>query len=133
VHHLDCRVLLVEDNEAVAQATREVLESLGCRVLRVDSGRAALDHLRHAGVQIDLVLSDIEMPGEIDGIALASQLIQREPALPVVLMTGYAARLEQAVQRRLDVLPKPCSPAMLAETIAKVLARHKALASAAQA
>lgn len=128
---LNCRLLLVEDNEAVAVATRDVLESMGCKVLRVDSGQAALERLHKGTEAIELVLSDIEMPGEIDGIALATQLIQRDPPLPVLLMTGYAVRLEQAVQRRLDVLPKPCSPAMLADAIGKALARNRSLAGAA--
>lgn len=127
---LQCRLLLVEDNDAVAQATRQVLESMGCSVLRVDSGQAALDSIDN-DVAFDLVLSDIEMPGEIDGITLATALTNRNPPLPVVLMTGYAVRLEQAVQRKLDVLPKPCTPEMLGEAIARALARNKALAGVA--
>jgi two-component system NtrC family sensor kinase len=63
------------------------------------------------------------MLGEIDGIMLAAQLLQRDPPVPVVLMTGYAVRLEQAVRQQMDVLPKPCSPAMLAEAIGRALAR----------
>jgi CheY-like chemotaxis protein len=122
-HDLHCRLLLVEDNDAVEQATRELLESMGCTVYRAESGEAALRHLdTHAG-EIDVVLSDIEMPGEIDGIGLAAHLMQREPRVPVVLMTGYAVRLEQAVRQRMDVLPKPCSPTMLAEALSKALAR----------
>jgi signal transduction histidine kinase/ActR/RegA family two-component response regulator len=122
-HDLHCRLLLVEDNDAVEQATRELLQSMGCTVHRADSGEAALRHLdAHAG-EIDVVLSDIEMPGEIDGIGLAAHLLQREPPVPVVLMTGYAVRLEQAVRQRMDVLPKPCSPTMLAEALTKAMAR----------
>jgi CheY-like chemotaxis protein len=122
-HDLRCSLLLVEDNDAVELATRELLISMGCTEHRADSGAAALRHLDgHAG-QIDVVLSDIEMPGEIDGIALAAQLLQREPPVPVVLMTGYAVRLEQAVRQRMDVLPKPCSPTMLAEALGKAMAR----------
>jgi DNA-binding LytR/AlgR family response regulator len=68
------------------------------------------------------------MPGEIDGIALAGELALRPSSPPVVLMTGYAVRLEQAVRQRLDVLPKPCSPAVLAETLGKALARARAAA-----
>jgi CheY-like chemotaxis protein len=126
-HDLQCRLLLVEDNDAVEQATRELLESMGCTVHRADSGAAALRHLETHGAEIDVVLSDIEMPGEIDGIALAAQLLQRDPPVPVVLMTGYAVRLEQAVRQRMDVLPKPCSPSMLAEAISKALARSQPL------
>jgi signal transduction histidine kinase/CheY-like chemotaxis protein len=125
-HDLNCGLLLVEDNDAVGQATRELLQSMGCRVHRADSGAAALQHLDAHAAEIDVVLSDIEMPGEIDGIALAAQLLQREPPVPVVLMTGYAVRLEQAVRQRMDVLPKPCSPTMLAEAIGKAMARGRA-------
>jgi signal transduction histidine kinase/ActR/RegA family two-component response regulator len=125
-HDLHCRLLLVEDNDAVGQATRELLESMGCTVQRADSGEAALRHIDAHPGQIDVVLSDIEMPGEIDGIGLAAQLLQRDPPVPVVLMTGYAVRLEQAVRQRLDVLPKPCSPTMLADALGKALARAEA-------
>jgi signal transduction histidine kinase/ActR/RegA family two-component response regulator len=125
-HDLHCSVLLVEDNAAVEQATRELLESMGCTVHCAGSGEAALGYLdSHAG-PIDAVLSDIEMPGEIDGIGLAAQLLQRDPPVPVVLMTGYAVRLEQAVRQRMDVLPKPCSPTMLADALGKALARANA-------
>ena len=75
-----------------------------------------------------MVLSDIEMPGDIDGIALASELVKRETSVPVVLMTGYAVRLEQAVRQQLDVLPKPCSPTMLAEAIGRALTRRRGAA-----
>ena len=99
---------------------------MGCTVQRAESGEAALGYLdSHAGA-IEVVLSDIEMPGEIDGIALAAHLLQRDPPVPVVLMTGYAVRLEQAVRQRMDVLPKPCSPSMLADALGKALARANA-------
>jgi signal transduction histidine kinase/ActR/RegA family two-component response regulator len=125
---LGCKLLLVEDNDAVAQATRELLESMACTVHHVASGKAALQYLDAHEREVDVVLSDIEMPGEIDGIALAGELALRPSSPPVVLMTGYAVRLEQAVRQRLDVLPKPCSPAVLAETLGKALARARAAA-----
>jgi signal transduction histidine kinase/ActR/RegA family two-component response regulator len=125
---LDCRVLLVEDNDAVAEATGQVLEALGCTVQRVTNGSEAIRHVERDATTLDVVLSDIEMPGEIDGIALATRLLQRRPPVPVVLMTGYAARLEQAVRQRLEVLPKPCSPIMLADALAKAMARRAASA-----
>jgi signal transduction histidine kinase/ActR/RegA family two-component response regulator len=128
-HDLHCRLLLVEDNDAVAQVTAELLESMGCTVQCVSSGQAALQHVDAQELSVDVVLSDIEMPGEIDGIALASLMLQRDPPMPTVLMTGYAVRMEQAVRQRLDVLPKPCSPAMLVEAIGKALARSRAAAA----
>ncbi len=120
---LDLRILLVEDNDGVAQATAELLQSLGCSVRRVPEPNAALAALAAGCDAYDVVLSDIEMP-QADGIGLAIQLKQRCPALPVLLMTGYAARLEQAVQQQLDVLPKPCAPAVLADALARAAARR---------
>ena len=116
---LDCTLLLVEDNDALAQATSAVLESLGCRVRRVENARAALAAL--AEQRFDVVLSDIEMPGRIDGIELALQLARRAPPLPVVLMSGYAARIEQAKAHGLEVLSKPCSPATLRDALGAAL------------
>jgi two-component system NtrC family sensor kinase len=61
------------------------------------------------------------MPGDMDGIELASMLGRRYPSLPVVLITGYASRLDQAKALNLDVLPKPCSPATMRNAIGRAL------------
>jgi CheY-like chemotaxis protein len=115
------RLLLVEDNDAVANATREVLIAMGCKVEHVASGEAALAFLTARSGDVDAVISDVEMPGRIDGIALAEHVRSAWPSLPVILMTGYAQRIEQAAQRGLDVLPKPVPPRLLAEAIARAL------------
>jgi signal transduction histidine kinase/ActR/RegA family two-component response regulator len=124
-HHL----LLVEDNEAVAKASRDVLESMGCTVEHVTTGEAALARIAERDASFAIVLSDIEMPGALDGIALAEQIIERYPQLPVLLMTGYAERLQQAQQHHFDVLPKPVDPRMLADAIAKALTKARSLSA----
>jgi signal transduction histidine kinase/CheY-like chemotaxis protein len=117
-------LLLVEDNVEVARATRMLLESMGCLVLHANGAQQALQMIDSHPTPIDVVLSDVEMPGEIDGIALAQRLAQRQPPIPAVLMTGYASRLEQAELQRLDVLSKPCSAQALTQAIAKALTRR---------
>jgi len=117
---LDCEILLVEDNSSVAQATESLLTMFGCRVRRVASTQAALRTIDEQPT--DLVLSDVEMPGEQDGIALAAALAERRPPVPVVLLTGYASRLNEARQRGFTVLSKPCPPEALREAIGKALA-----------
>ena len=124
-HHL----LLVEDNEAVAKASRDVLESMGCTVEHVTTGEAALTRIAERNAGFAIVLSDIEMPGGLDGIALAEQIIDRYPQLPVLLMTGYAERLQQAHEHHFDVLPKPVDPRMLADAIVKALTKAKSLSA----
>jgi signal transduction histidine kinase/ActR/RegA family two-component response regulator len=122
-----CALLLVEDNEALAQATRAVLESLGCRVRCANDAGAALRAIDEAS--FDVVLSDIEMPGELDGIELALQLSRRERPLPVVLMSGYAARIEQARALGLEAHAKPCSADVLRDAIDHALAGPRHVAS----
>jgi CheY-like chemotaxis protein len=119
---LSCDVLLVEDNEAVARTSADVLQSLGCTVEHVATADAALARLADARARFDVVLSDIEMAAGLDGIGLAECIAERHPDLPVVLMTGYAARLQQAERLRFHVLPKPVAPAVLIDAIAKALA-----------
>ena len=110
-------VLLVEDNEDLASTTELMLRSAGLEVLRAPNADAALVLIESRGDALpDLVLSDIAMPGSINGIGLAFELRRRWPQLPVVLTTGYADQLSQAAEGGFRVLPKPTAPdALLAE------------------
>jgi signal transduction histidine kinase len=100
------RLLLVEDHNEIAAATQLALESLGCSVQRCASADEALAVLR-TGTLPDAVLSDIMMPGTMDGIGLARHLREHHPDLPLALMTGYAERLADAESLNIRVLPKP--------------------------
>jgi signal transduction histidine kinase/CheY-like chemotaxis protein len=113
---LSLRVLLVEDNADIASATREVLEAAGCSVRHVLDPAAALRALAD-GPACDVVLSDIVMPGGMDGLQLAAELRRRWPELPLVLMTGYAEKLGEAEAQGLLVLPKPFEPQLLLSTL----------------
>ncbi|RPH40390.1 MAG: response regulator [Burkholderiales bacterium] len=114
---LALRVLLVEDNADVAAATQELLETMGCTVRRVGDADAAHRALEGEALVVDLVLSDIAMPGSGDGIVLATWLRANRPGIGVVLMTGYAERLGRATEQGLVVLLKPCEPAALAQAL----------------
>ena len=115
------RILLVEDNEEVASATADLLREAGYAVEHVPTGDAAKARLQ---VQADYacVLSDIRMPGETDGLALAEWLGQHHPRLPIVLTTGYSQELRQAFKLGLEVLPKPSSPEALLEALGQAAA-----------
>ncbi|WP_144006922.1 ATP-binding protein, partial [Pelomonas sp. KK5] len=109
-------VLLVEDNEDLAISSELMLRSAGLEVMRAASGDAALALLTDLVRLPEVVLSDIAMPGAINGIGLAFELRRRWPTLPVVLTTGYAEQLGEAAEGGFRVLPKPTSPeALLAE------------------
>ena len=107
---LSGRVMLVEDNDDVASSTAAILQAAGLQVTHHWSADAALAALQGGATLPDIVLSDIEMPGRLSGMDLAFALREQWPRLPVVLITGYAKQLEDAVAGGLRVLPKPTPP-----------------------
>ena len=84
-------VLFVEDDVLVREAVVEALAAAGFAVRVAVDGEAALAELERDGA-VDIVFSDIVMPGSISGIDLAAIVRERWPALPVVLATGYTER-----------------------------------------
>jgi PAS domain S-box-containing protein len=98
-------VLIVDDSAEVAEVTSSLFENLGYQTLYRESAEAALQLLA-GGTKVDLVFSDIVMPGTIDGVGLASEIRTQYPHLPVFLTTGYsdAAR---AAPADLRILRKP--------------------------
>jgi CheY-like chemotaxis protein len=79
-------ILVVDDEPPVLNAVADLCASLGFRVFRAEDGLAALPHL---GAGVDLLISDIRMPN-LDGPGLLRRVRERFPALPVIVMTGYA-------------------------------------------
>ncbi|MEK6384929.1 hybrid sensor histidine kinase/response regulator [Paraburkholderia tropica] len=119
------RVLLVEDNDEVAAGTEALLQMMGHHVTCANDAVSALALVKAGHVaaandddatpfaHFDLVLSDIHMPGEMNGIDLAEALQNCEPTLPVILVTGYAEELERARHVDVRVLSKPFDIALL--------------------
>jgi two-component system, cell cycle response regulator CpdR len=88
------RILIAEDEEAARILLSRALELDGHTIHAVADGAAALDYLQ-SGADADLLLTDISMP-VMDGIALALAVSRDRPALPVLLMTGFADQRERA-------------------------------------
>jgi two-component system NtrC family sensor kinase len=112
-------VLLVEDNSEVQDVAVMLLEQLGYRVLFVQSADAALQLLA-SGEPVDLVFTDVVMPGEIDGVALARQVKEDYPDIAVLLTTGYA-RAVNTREAGFPVLRKPYQISALARAIRDAL------------
>lgn len=116
VHEL--KVLVVDDDSLVLTSTRLLIEDLGHRVLCASSGVQALE-LYERNPDIDLVITDMAMP-QMDGAQLAKLLRDRQPALPIILATGYAERLE-GFATQLPRLIKPFKQIDLMQVIGQTM------------
>ncbi len=110
-------VLLVEDNPDVATVSTNLLEQLGYTVRRVPDADAALRELQRESV--DLVFSDIVMPGKMDGLTLAYRLRELRPELPILLATGYSDAAAH-VRGDFPILRKPYEIHELSQAIANL-------------
>ena len=119
------RVLLVEDDLEVRDVMARTLTDLGSVVVEAGGGEEALRHLTPGGDGVDLLLTDVIMPG-MDGKALADEAQRRVPGLAVLFASGYAAdRLaERGLGGDVPLLPKPFSGDTLARKVREVLARR---------
>jgi CheY-like chemotaxis protein len=88
--HGERKVLVVEDNDDIAELAMEMMTTLGFVVERVASAREALAKLAAGGRDVDLVFSDVVMPGGMNGVDLARELMRLRPELPVLLTSGYS-------------------------------------------
>jgi PAS domain S-box-containing protein len=101
------RILLVEDNPEVADVTAKLIEHLGHEVVVAGSASAALRVIAEPAAQnIDLLLSDIVMAGDINGLGLARRLRLERPNLRILLVTGYSREAE-AIGDEFQILAKP--------------------------
>jgi len=109
-------VLLVEDDQEVSALTRELLKSIGFAVSDVVSAEAALDALGD-GQHFDVVLSDIMMPGGVNGLQLAREIRRRHADLRVILTTGYVEAAADMNAGEFGLLLKPFSVEALADAL----------------
>ncbi|WP_315785833.1 MULTISPECIES: response regulator [unclassified Bradyrhizobium] len=106
-HRDEGRVLLVEDDEEVAALVSEMLRQLGFEVTRAASAAAALGALAD-GRAVDLVFSDVMMPGGMNGVELAREIQRRRGDMPILLTSGYSgAAVHAAREAGVRILPKP--------------------------
>jgi two-component system cell cycle sensor histidine kinase/response regulator CckA len=124
-HHT---LLLVEDEELVRRPTVRALQALGYKVLEAPGPREALELLRQWQAPLDLLVTDMVMPGG-NGLDLSHAARQLRPGLPVLLVSGHISddtTLDTLRQRNVDFLGKPYLPAELAARIQAILGRAAA-------
>jgi two-component system cell cycle sensor histidine kinase/response regulator CckA len=122
-------VLMVEDEPSVREFARRVLDRAGHTLLTAGTGDEALTVAARWEGSIDVLLTDIVMPG-MNGQALAAELLKARPDVRVIFMSGYAEEAIPAMDRLSTpaaFLPKPFTSATLAAAVARELARARAV------
>jgi signal transduction histidine kinase/CheY-like chemotaxis protein len=119
-HHPGGSVLVVDDDVGVVEIAASTLEECGFSVKVATSAQGALDLLQREDVAVELIFSDIVMPG-MNGMELAAEVKKRFPSIPVLLTTGYADTLRQARELGLPIVPKPYRPADLCSRVTALL------------
>src|SRR5579872_6322937 len=115
-------ILLVEDESFVRDVTREILISAGYRVLAARNANEAVRIYQEDRWQIDLVITDLVLPGE-SGRSFAAALQRQNPKLKVLFMSGYQNQIELKSPSEEDFLMKPFSSSILLSRIKLILDR----------
>lgn len=111
-------ILVVEDNVLVRALVADALRSACYSVVEADSADEALAYLS-AGGQVDLLLTDVEMPGRFNGLELARQFHRAHPTSPIVVTSGHVQPEAAEVPSRF--IPKPYDPEQVAKIVAEEL------------
>ena len=116
-------VLLVEDEAGVRAVAAEALRELGCHVLEAGDGAAALRVLHGSlGSRVDVLVTDVGLPGGLNGRQVADAARERRPGLPVLFITGYAGSvLEGQLAPGMEVITKPFALSALASRVRDVI------------
>ncbi|MGV3743004.1 MAG: histidine kinase famiy protein [Burkholderiaceae bacterium] len=115
-------VMVVDDNDDVRQLVQRFLASLGYRVIAAASGEEALEMVERYG-NVDILFTDIIMPGGMNGIQLAGRMQELKPNLPVLYATGYIEEVadQGGSSSEMNILSKPYSHTELANRLRAAL------------
>lgn len=109
--------LIVDDEPAIRAYLREILRSRGFCSVEAGTAIEALRILHKRDGQIDLLITDVQMPGDMDGLDLACTARNSFPNLPVILISGYADKSPGTF----ILILKPFVPAAMLEAIDQVI------------
>jgi two-component system cell cycle sensor histidine kinase/response regulator CckA len=116
------QILIAEDEPSVRLVAARILAAEGYGIWEASDGLEALEFLRDGAVPIHLLLSDIVMP-RLNGVELVSALSLSHPDLPIILMSGYAARdlASRGIAVPCSILGKPFDPEYLIAEVRRCL------------
>jgi CheY-like chemotaxis protein len=121
-------ILLAEDEESLRKVTQKYLVRLGYQVLEAADGAEALALWAAREAEIDLIFTDMVMPGELSGLDVVQQAMAKKPGVKAIITSGYnteKADLEAARASRIIYLPKPWVFKELAEILGAMLGKRE--------
>ncbi len=118
-------LLVIEDELSVRTVLSITLRRYGYRVLMANNGREAVDLWTAHRAEIDLVLTDMVLPGGLSGTDLIKQFRTDRPALPVILASGYMKNQDGLALPNVAALPKPFEMQALLSTLRRSLDAHR--------
>jgi CheY-like chemotaxis protein len=104
---LDLHIVVVDDNAVIRRSHRDVLEAAGCRVVEAGSADEALVTIGAIAPTVDVVITDIEMPGSMDGIVLAQAISRRWPQIGLIVSSGLLTPRVDQLPAGAVFMPKP--------------------------
>jgi len=119
---MECCSLIVDDNPVILRLCRAVLEDMGFRVLSAGSGEEALAVLATEGDYVDLLLTDIRMGPDMDGIELGARVMERYGRIRIIYMSGFASGglvSQMLASESALFLPKPFTVSELTAIVEK--------------
>jgi DNA-binding response OmpR family regulator len=120
------KTIVVDDQQSTRERVCRVLEAEGFEARQFETADSAAVALSRPSCEVDLVVTDVQMPGQMDGVDLATMLARIRPALPVVVMSSDRRELERATARGIDVptLEKPFGKDELVAAVADAQRRR---------
>ncbi len=119
-------ILVLEDDEIIRSLMVDVLEEFGAQVISFPSADEGMIFLERSSDPVDLIVSDIQMPGLLNGYDLSRVVAHRWPSLPVVLTSGNTAMAAQ-LGSTVRFLPKPWSTERLLDCVQQALEQDSSL------
>lgn len=118
-------ILLVEDEPLIRLIVADELTREGFRVVQAENGDAAVSLITEPPAPFSVLITDIHMPGKLDGIAVAEHMRAHNPSVPIIYTTGRPDVLERVepLRERDAVVGKPFTPSRLVAVVRRLLGR----------
>jgi CheY-like chemotaxis protein len=117
-------IIVVEDEPHILNLIVDILENHGYHVRAFPNADSAWEYLEYKSQNMDLLITDLQMPGEIDGIGLVQRVHEKFPKVPIVVASGYHSESDSLHIDRVFWLPKPFTLDELSLTCQQLMSAH---------